>query len=323
MYHRIFFGLAISLLLCSVIAPARAQWIPTSGPNGGTIWTIASNGTNLYAGTTNGLFVSIDNGITWKLSGNGLVNPDIRSFAAIDTDLFVGTDGSGVFRSTDNGTNWVSASKGLPLIIGVSCFAAISTGSPLPVIFIATDSGVYRSLNNGTSWALSGLYSYDIATFSVIGTNIIAGDGIGDSHGGGAFLSKDLGITWTRAGLDTLGVSSFVLIGASPLTSTIFAGTYLGGAFYATLSDTNWTQINTGLLDAATQPNITSLAINGTTIYAGASAGGVVVSSNNGALWDPITLNAGLPLGMVSALAVNNGFLFAAMDTTIWRRPIP
>ncbi len=323
MCHRIFFSLTISLLLFATTAPARAQWAPTTGPNGGKIWALAAYGNDVFAGTTFGFFHSSDNGISWKQTTTGLANLNVRSIAEFDTVLFAGTDGSGVFRSMDTGRTWVSASKGFPLITGVSCFAAIGSGPSAPMIFVGTDSGVFRSPNNGSLWSFAGLYGYNVVSIAVIGSDLLAGT-VGDK-GGGAFLSTDMGTTWSEAGLDTLGVMAVTLvnsiIGGGP--QQILAGTYHGGAYLASITDTHWVQMNNGLLDAKSRPNITSFAVSGTNIYAASSAGGVVLSKNNGASWDPVIADLGLPLGMVSCFALNNAFLFAAMDSTVYRKPLP
>ncbi|MBK6876815.1 MAG: hypothetical protein IPG99_10295 [Ignavibacteria bacterium] len=80
----------------------KAQWIQTNGPYGGHISSFAVSGTNLFAGTGRGVFLSNNNGISWTAVNNGLMNTIVLSLAVSGTNLFAGTYG-GVFRSTNNG----------------------------------------------------------------------------------------------------------------------------------------------------------------------------------------------------------------------------
>ena len=64
--------LLILLILLVHVTLSPAQWIQTNGPYGGLVRAFATSGTNLYAGT----------------------------------------DGSGVFLSTNNGASWNPVSNG-------------------------------------------------------------------------------------------------------------------------------------------------------------------------------------------------------------------
>ena len=43
----------------------QAQWVQTNGPGHAYVLCIASNGTNVFAGTTAGVSLSTNNGINW------------------------------------------------------------------------------------------------------------------------------------------------------------------------------------------------------------------------------------------------------------------
>jgi hypothetical protein len=49
----------------------------------------------IIAGTYNGVFVSTDLGETWKVENSGLTNKGIRSVAAGNRGIVVGTEGGG------------------------------------------------------------------------------------------------------------------------------------------------------------------------------------------------------------------------------------
>jgi hypothetical protein len=60
--------------------------------------------------------------LQWEQT-NGPYGGTINCFAQSGTSLFVGTQGSGVFRSTDNGISWKSVNSGLPLLSQILAFA--------------------------------------------------------------------------------------------------------------------------------------------------------------------------------------------------------
>ncbi|MGE5499028.1 MAG: YCF48-related protein [Syntrophothermus sp.] len=78
-----------------------------------TVWSFASQGPNLYAGTDKGVFISKDDGVSWNSVDNGLENQLVYVLASNEKAIFAGT-WNGVFMSTNNGNNWINISEGLP-----------------------------------------------------------------------------------------------------------------------------------------------------------------------------------------------------------------
>ena len=77
--------------------PLHSQWIQTNGPYGGDVYCFAVSGTNLFAGTGDGVFLSTDNGTSWTAASTGLTNGYVYALAVSGTNLFAGTYG-GVWR---------------------------------------------------------------------------------------------------------------------------------------------------------------------------------------------------------------------------------
>jgi len=72
----------------------------------------------LYTAGRQGVFKSTDRGTSWKASNDGLHSLNIRSLAISPVDrstIYVGTNGTGLYRSHDGGGHWES----LPLSITV------------------------------------------------------------------------------------------------------------------------------------------------------------------------------------------------------------
>ena len=103
MKKRFFLQVILVLLILSI--PTRAQWIQTNGPDGGGVCSFATLGTNLFAGTSGGIFLSTNNGSSWSAVNTGLTSAGVWTLAVSGTDLFAGTS-SGVFLSSNNGTSW-------------------------------------------------------------------------------------------------------------------------------------------------------------------------------------------------------------------------
>ena len=102
--------LALGLVILSPCAPG--QWVQTNGPIGGVVTCFAVSGTNLFAGTEGGVFLSTNNGASWAAVNTGLANTPVTSLAVSGTNLFAGTYG-GVFLSTNNGASWTAVNTGL------------------------------------------------------------------------------------------------------------------------------------------------------------------------------------------------------------------
>ena len=64
------------VLAMLVAINANAQWVQMNGPDRGFVYSFASSGTNIFAGTYGGgVFRSTNNGEKWFAINNGLTNP--------------------------------------------------------------------------------------------------------------------------------------------------------------------------------------------------------------------------------------------------------
>lgn len=119
----------------------------------------------ILAGTRSGLNISNDQGKTWQLSNQGLVNglvPLSIEVADQNTRIYIGTDRHGIFRSNDSGASWTAINKGLPPAIGINPFEVIKRLSVSPsnsdLVFASTEaSGIYWSKDAGDTWQKANL----------------------------------------------------------------------------------------------------------------------------------------------------------------------
>ncbi len=258
-------------------------------------------GSYLYAGTLNGGIYRTSTGtISWTAVNSGLANTYVQSLATSGSYVFAGLGyGGGVVSSTNNGSTWTAINPGQPTdIYNIQSLAASGTN-----LFAGTDSaGVFESTVSSTpGWTTenSGLTNMHVQSILVNGANLLVG-----TKGGGVFQSSASGTpSWNavNSGLSGMYIQSLAICGAY-----IYAGTKGGGVFQSPATGTpTWTAVNSGLtLDSS----LVTLAVSGTSIYAGTD-NGVFLSTNNGGSWTPV--NTGLSNLFISSLAVSGSNIFA------------
>jgi hypothetical protein len=152
------------------------------------IWTLASSGKYIYAGSNRGLYRSGDFGVTWNLvpgteehyilglAANGsyvyessylspgvfissdfgktwtqtLSDKIVISLAVKGENIFAGTEEDGMYYSSDNGTTWNQTSLTVPFVLSI----AVKGNNILASNFNwnTFESSMYRSTNNGAAW---------------------------------------------------------------------------------------------------------------------------------------------------------------------------
>ncbi|MFH0864796.1 MAG: T9SS type A sorting domain-containing protein [Bacteroidota bacterium] len=287
----------------------NAQWQQTNGPYTGSIRSLAVIDTNIFAGSYGcGVSVSNNNGASWTSVNNGLTNNYVMALGVGGTDILAGT-GDGLFLSTNNGSSWIVLNDSL----WVQALAVSGTN-----IFVGggTDNnmGVYLSTNNGASWTLvnNGLTDLSIRSIAIFGSNIFVGTN------SGVFLSTNNGGLWTAVnnGLPQSQYHSFAAINTNIFTSA------WGNGYRVYLSNNNgssWTAVSNGLPPYST---INSLAVSGSTIFAGTNSFGVFISSDNGNSWAAWN-SGGLSSEVVESFVISGTNIYAGTTMGyVWKRPL-
>ncbi|HEV8512952.1 MAG TPA: T9SS type A sorting domain-containing protein [Cyclobacteriaceae bacterium] len=289
------------VILLSSLTNAFSQWTETSnGLFRGYIYSLATDGTNLFAGAggflkPTGVFISTNNGQNWSLTNTGLTDLQVGDLLYNGGTLFAAT-GAGLYKSTNGGASWAASNTGLTST-NVLSFAVNGTS-----IFVGTTNGVFLSTNNGASWTavnngLTNTYGY-VWSLAVSGNNIFAG-----TEGNGAFLSTNNGANWTAVN-SGLTYPRIDLLSASG--GTIIAGSSNAGLFRSTNNGTSWTNADSGL---PASPNVTSCISVGTNLFISVLGRGVYISTDNGQNWTAV--NNGLASKDVTSLLLSGTNLFA------------
>ncbi|MFN8360607.1 MAG: T9SS type A sorting domain-containing protein [Candidatus Kapaibacterium sp.] len=168
----------------------------------------------------------------------------------------------------------------------ITCFVA--SGS---TIFAGTSSnGLFRSTNNGDTWSQTtvGLTASSVSALAVSGTTIYAG-----TYDGGVFRSSDNGDHWTHVTVGKRPIVTSILVKDSTIIVASNEpdlknsnGTYLGVVYRSLDNGNTWKEFD---VFNYYYKNITSLAVIGSTFFAGTSGGVLYVSSNNAYKWEYIT----------------------------------
>ncbi len=299
----IYFRLMILWLTLIVFAQQiKAQWVQVPMPlvTGRDFVTL---GSNIIAGTSNGVFVSTDNGANWNFSSNGMTDVGIFALITSGTNLFAGAF-TGVFFSNDGGANWTERNSGLT---GKSSSAFIENGSN---IYTAQGGTVFVSGNNGTSWnpSGSGLPSLTIVNdFDILGSEIYA---VTQSVG----VYKFNGSTWVSSGFPAAPLNAIGVSGSN----LFVGGVFNGGIFFSPDGGVNWNPVNSGL----TNKGILFLAVSGSNVFAGTAGGDFFVLQNNGLTWVDVSEGIDSTERSISKLSIVGSDIFAGTRSGAWRRPL-
>lgn len=251
------------------------EWEQLNRPSYSRITSIKYHPSGLILVGTfqDGMFGSLDQGLTWKTIGDGVLPDNIGDILVSDSsDIFICADDDGIYKSTDAGSTWIKKSQGLAyqkvnklmeaadgkLFAGL--LLRVSTGS----------GGIYRSTNRGESWIFQN-YSYEnIQMLHRSLNNIFAGGS------NGFYRSTNSGEEWIKIGAG-LGRPSFISMG-SDLSGNVFVGSF-EGIYKSENQGINFNKVGLPVMPVFSL--ITSLTGN---IYAGTDFG-IHQSSDFGNSW--------------------------------------
>jgi len=262
------------------------------------IYGIGANGTNIFASTQDGIFLSTDTGVSWT---------KLLSFYAPQQFLFNGSDifiasGGIVQLSSDTGKTWTSVSNGLA---NTSPNNIIMDGGNL---FVGTTKGVYISTNYGLSWtprSTGGLANRHVTSIVAKNGNLFAAT----DDGAGVFRSGDSGSTWTPVNSGLVHFVNTSMVHTLWVSGNdILAGTISGGVFKSTDDGNTWARSNSGLANSI----VISIGEHAGIIYAGASNDGLWKSTDGGNTWEQTSLL----MTHVTEIAFSGNNIFAGGDVT-------
>ena len=237
------------------------------------ILDLVADGTDLYAGTTDGLYLSADTCVSWQLIVDGGTTGRVHHVMLVDSAIYLGAD-NGVYYTPYLGAGWTCLNGTAPLS-KVRCLLRVD-GTLYAGVYNDTGSvALYRTTDGGVNWAPIDLELASGSIYDLLqsGSNILVGTG-----SDGVVRSSDAGNSWLRSneGLNNSNIGQLVTHAGA-----IFAVAGYGGIFRALDPGGNWSACNEGL----SERRIRSFFSTGATLYVGTYTAGVYVSSNDGAAW--------------------------------------
>jgi photosystem II stability/assembly factor-like uncharacterized protein len=246
--------------LISALALKAQTWQQNTGPYGEPVNHLVASGSNLIAGTGQGLLLSADDGISWTPVSGTLSSKPVYALISNGTNVFAGTY-DGVFISSDNGATWVQKNNGLG--VNTVTYSLTMQGNTL-IKAGWGPSSIYRSADNGNTWtacANNGLTSG--ASFILGATNNVL---IACSMSN-IYRSTDYGDNWTDISSSaTFFATDFI----SAVGNTLFLSTLFDGLYRSDDNGTSWVKIN----NIPTMPgSVNSVMSDGTSIFYGTTRG--------------------------------------------------
>jgi photosystem II stability/assembly factor-like uncharacterized protein len=292
-----FISISIFVIVAFIFMPMNimADWEQPETATVGPITSIASLNNNLYAGSSsNGVYLSVNNGFQWIERNTGITNLDVQSMVVCGDGVYAGTNGAGVFKTTNLGEKWVAKNDGL------GNFYVYSLAVEGDSIYAVTDnSGVFMSTDKGETWF--SLNNGDIIGIVLYTINVKNGTVYVGGQYGDIYTTSDHGLTWNNI---KSGDLFFDVKSIAFKDNMILAGTS-SGVVLSKDNGSTWKLINNGLKNT----NIMHVDFNGNFLYAATKGGGVFISDNDGVSW--IAINEGIPDMNVLTLSFTSEYVFA------------
>ena len=276
------------------------------------IFEMTVKGNTIFAYVNgSGIWKSLDNGINWIRSNNGLPY-NVLSFRGdiISNDgqnIYCVISGN-IYKSSDEGNNWFLYNNG----IGSNPNYITSNNSK---VYAGCSQGLYLSLNSGGNWSLLGLSELNVRAIDFYGNYIYAGTD------NGVFQSSDDGLNWEEinTGLQDTSVRFLKVVGDYLYASN--SSTNSGGGVYKrSLTGGNWILLTNGFIFTSIR-NFCS--INNYPIIIDRSSGAkMLISTNQGESWTNVN-NQGITAPYIFTLQTLGNFVYlGTYGGSVCRRPI-
>ena len=272
-----------------------------------SVTSLAAHGFRLYAGSDNGIFVSIDGGKNWSSTS---FNNSVSTLRVDGDTIYVGTWAQGVFRSDDAGLTWKPIRNGLRFhefqdgtrYYGEVRRILITDNNIINVMY---HNGTYTSTDRGETW-------HDISAEWLQGDSIYSmtefGGYLWSAVSTGRMLrSPDRGKTWEQIRyFDNDRVNDWAV-----LNGRLYVAGQAGVGVWNETTQT-WeypmARLPTGAFgDPNEPPHVFTFAVQGGRLFAGLHTHGVYVFDSQSEIWSA----AGLEGRSVYSLLSQGSALYA------------
>lgn len=248
---------------------------------------------NIFVGTTNGLYLSTNQGLSWT---NVLSDVYIWNLSVNNNSIVANVSnnfGYYIVYSSNNGQSWFTSNDSG--IYNKTCSDILIKNNSL--FYASQVAGVFESTDFGNSWYPSnnGLYSFDIR-------NLFAGNSLFVTTDCGTFRSTDFGETWNYNNEHMLG-SNCIFNG-----KLYAADMYNSNIYYSGNDGNDWINIS------STCGSVTCFHPYNNTLYITGS--GYLFSSNDGEAFTQIVMDPYFYINEISS--INNTLFLVGEDGNVY-----
>ena len=271
------------------------NWIPRGFNNGSGIYGIGKSGQNIIISPG---YYSSNNGISWIKCNFPHESPNIRQFASLGDTIF--TIFSNIYSSFDHGVTWT-----LRDYVHYRFYFSIEANNN--DLYAGSNEGIFKSTNRGNNWYAM---NQGLPVTNTYVTTL-------EVHNGNLYTAYDHIIykysltnsQWTPTN-NFFGNSYFDCL--LSFNDKLYAIADYGrhGLYYTTNDGNSWNK--TKLINN----NIKYLKDINNKIFACSDSSGIYTSTNNGDSWNSITINCS---NFSSVTNVNSNIFIASPDSGIYK----
>ncbi len=311
------------LLLMLTFSSLDAQWRVLNPLSSSDVNSIVGRGSEVYASSYGkGIYLSTDNGGSWKLYNQGLLGLEVTCLLSTGSDIFAGTFYNGLYKL--NGRSWSPVN----VCDEVTVHALGFCGS---VIYAGINNSIYSSSDYGTTWTK--IHDFDKGVYVTSFAFYCCGAYAGTNTAGVFVYSSGSGWTLINKGIipniNCLTVHKQVLY-AGTKTGTFYqdvvnttdsSWSYLGGPAVSVTSllffkdnllvgtdgfglflykNSGWT----GVYSSLNNKSIMALYNSANTLFAGTKQFGIYRSTDEGVTWS--VSSTGIVQNSIRDLLVDN-----------------
>ncbi|HET9135962.1 MAG TPA: T9SS type A sorting domain-containing protein [Candidatus Kapabacteria bacterium] len=311
---------AVSTIGLCASSDKGKTWVRLANKNGlnttnGVGIATDNNGGIIYSAGPDGVYISANNGVDWKLVRQPSDDP-AQAVAFTSSGAFVGYKSSGVAFSADKGQTWTPHSKGL-FTSHINAMCADSKGH---VFASVQNSSIYSTTDAGDVWSSisEALAGKDIRGLTTTSSNaMFAATYMTSDDPGGLLKSVDGGNSWTNLSDQVKLRGNYINRFTSVLTTAggkIFVGGANGVVYISTDDGTSWLNSGKPVRSGITTDSITAMVSTNQEQVFAANAYGIFRSNaiSDTTKWDTLITSPKNVTALLIDESSNPTILYAA-----------
>ncbi len=275
----------------------------------------------IYSAGLDGVYISTDNGVSWKISRQPSDDPaQAVAFAGAAAAAYIGYKNSGVAFSDTKGATWIPHNKGL-FNSHINAMCADNKGNVFTSVQL---SSMYSTNNAGDVWSnvSEALASKDIRGLGATSSNALFAatyKTADETDNGGLLTSNDGGANWTQVNL-TGTYAPFLTALTTNGAGSVFVGGDNGIVFISIDNGATWLNKAKPIRSGITQSPITALTwVEPDHLFA-ANKDGIFRSAaiSDTTKWEPLATSPKDVTAMVADLVSNPHIIYASAADGIY-----